>query len=57
MKAFMEKFSLLSLSLMLVSTFAVSPALPKMLSFYQTRGYSNKKKKERRERKKERKAK
>ena len=41
MKAFMEKFSLLSLSLMLVSTFAVSPALPKMLSFYQTRGYSN----------------
>ena len=41
MKHFLEKASLLSLSLMLVSTFAVAPALPQMLTFYQARGYSS----------------
>lgn len=41
MKHFLEKASLLSLSLMLVSTFAVAPALPKMVAFYQERGYSS----------------
>ncbi|MGT2935847.1 MFS transporter [Streptococcus castoreus] len=39
MKSFVEKVSLLSLSLMLVSPFAVSPALPKMITYYQARGY------------------
>lgn len=39
MKQFWEKVSLLSLSLMLVSTFAVSPALPQMLGYYQKQGY------------------
>lgn len=41
MKQLMEKISLLSLSLMLVSTFAVAPALPKMVAFYQEQGYSS----------------
>lgn len=40
MKKKMERVSLLSLSLMLVSTFAVSPALPQMISFYQKQGYA-----------------
>lgn len=40
MKKKMERVSLLSLSLMLVSTFAISPALPQMISFYQKQGYA-----------------
>ncbi|EHJ52547.1 MFS transporter [Streptococcus macacae] len=40
MKKLMEKMSLLSLSFMLVSTFSVSPALPKMIAYYQTYGYT-----------------
>lgn len=40
MKQLLEKISLLSLSFMLVSTFAVSPALPKMLEYYQGLGYT-----------------
>ena len=39
MKKLLEKVSLLSLSLMLVSTFSVSPALPKMLTYYEAQGY------------------
>ena len=38
MKKTMEKITLLSLSLMLTSTFAVSTALPAMLGFYQGYG-------------------
>lgn len=38
MKAFFEKFSILSLSFMLVSTFAVSPALPAMVAFFEGQG-------------------
>lgn len=41
MKQRIEKFSLLSLSLMLVSTFSPSAALPKMIAYYATRGYSS----------------
>ncbi|MBM7642497.1 MFS transporter [Streptococcus loxodontisalivarius] len=41
MKAFMEKTSLLALSLMLVSTFSVSSALPQMISYYQAQGYTS----------------
>ncbi|MET3633748.1 MFS transporter [Streptococcus porcorum] len=40
MKQLLEKISLLSLSFMLVSTFAVSPALPKMIEYYQGLGYT-----------------
>lgn len=35
----MKKVSLLSLSLMLLSPFSVSPALPKMIAYYQANGY------------------
>lgn len=38
MKAFLEKLSILSLSFMLVSTFAVSPALPAMVAFFEGQG-------------------
>lgn len=38
-KSLTEKISLLSLSLMMVSPFAVSPALPKMIAYYQAQGY------------------
>ncbi|CAN2923351.1 hypothetical protein SDNOR2018_00243 [Streptococcus dysgalactiae] len=38
-KSLIEKISLLSLSLMMVSPFAVSPALPKMIAYYQAQGY------------------
>lgn len=38
MKKIMEKVSILSLSLMLVSTFAVSPALPQMMDFFAGQG-------------------
>lgn len=41
MKYLLQKISLLSLSLMLVSSFAVSPALPAMVSYYQERGYDS----------------
>ncbi len=34
MKQIIEKISILSLSLMLVSTFAVSPALPQMIDYF-----------------------
>lgn len=40
MKKYMEKISILSLSLMLVSTFAVSPALPQMISHFVKKGIS-----------------
>lgn len=40
MKAFFEKLSILSLSFMLVSTFAVSPALPAMVDFFANQGIS-----------------
>ncbi|WP_158527563.1 MFS transporter, partial [Streptococcus gallolyticus] len=40
MKALLEKLSLLSLSLMLVSTFSTSTALPQMISTFQQRGYA-----------------
>lgn len=40
MKAFLEKLSILSLSFMLVSTFAVSPALPAMVDFFANQGIS-----------------
>ncbi|XCY66783.1 MFS transporter [Streptococcus iniae] len=39
MKAIFEKISLLSLSLMMISPFSVSPALPKMMAYYQALGY------------------
>ena len=39
MKAFLEKLSLLSLSLMLVSTFSTSTALPQMIATFQQQGY------------------
>ncbi|MGT2888307.1 MFS transporter [Streptococcus didelphis] len=39
MKAFFEKISLLSLSLMMISPFSVSPAIPKMIAFYQAQGH------------------
>lgn len=39
MKVFFEKLSLLSLSLMMISPFSVSPALPKMMAYYQDLGY------------------
>ncbi|VTS76882.1 major facilitator superfamily protein [Streptococcus dysgalactiae] len=38
-KSLIENISLLSLSLMMVSPFAVSPALPKMIAYYQAQGY------------------
>ncbi|MBM7636560.1 MFS transporter [Streptococcus saliviloxodontae] len=41
MKLVMEKISLLALSLMLVSTFAVSSALPQMIAYYQAQGYAS----------------
>lgn len=40
MKFFLEKMSLLSLSLMMISPFSVAPALPQMLSFYERQGYT-----------------
>ena len=40
MKALLEKLSLLSLSLMLVSTFSTSTALPQMISTFQQQGYA-----------------
>lgn len=40
MKHFLEKMSILSLSLMLVSTFAVTPALPQMMDFFSQQGIS-----------------
>lgn len=40
MKRLIEKMSILSLSVMLVSTFAVSPALPAMISFFEPLGIS-----------------
>lgn len=40
MKTFFEKLSILSLSFMLVSTFAVSPALPAMLAYFEGQGIS-----------------
>lgn len=40
MKAFFEKLSILSLSFMLVSTFAVSPALPAMVAYFEGQGIS-----------------
>ena len=40
MKAFLEKLSLLSLSLMLVSTFSTSTALPQMIATFQQQGYA-----------------
>lgn len=39
MKNILEKVSLLSLSLMLVSTFSPSPALPQMIAHFQKQGY------------------
>ncbi|WP_165212272.1 MFS transporter [Streptococcus tangpeifui] len=41
MKITMEKISLLALSLMLVSTYAISPALPEMIHYYNQRGISS----------------
>ncbi|HGI3282811.1 TPA: MFS transporter [Streptococcus agalactiae] len=38
MKIFMEKLSLLSLSLILLSTFSTSPVLPQMISYYRDKG-------------------
>ncbi|HFU7528596.1 TPA: MFS transporter [Streptococcus agalactiae] len=38
MKIFMEKLSLLSLSLILLSTFSTSSALPQMISYYRDKG-------------------
>lgn len=38
MKSIMEKISLLALSLMLVSTYAISPALPEMIAYYSKQG-------------------
>ena len=35
-----EKISILSLSLMLVSTFAISPALPQMITYFGRQGYT-----------------
>lgn len=40
MKAILEKISILSLSLMLVSTFAVTPALPQMIAYFGKQGYA-----------------
>ena len=40
MKQTIEKISILSLSLMLVSTFAVSPALPQMIDHFGQQGYA-----------------
>ncbi|MGT2667329.1 MFS transporter [Streptococcus rifensis] len=40
MQRFLERISILSLSFMLVSTFAVSPALPAMLDHFAKDGYS-----------------
>ena len=40
MKAILEKLSLLSLSLMLVSTFSTSTALPQMISTFHQQGYA-----------------
>ncbi|MFU2164816.1 MFS transporter [Streptococcus pluranimalium] len=40
MKSTLEKASLLSLSLMMVSTFAVSPALPSMIAHFERYGYN-----------------
>ena len=40
MKQIIEKISVLSLSLMLVSTFAVSPALPQMVDHFGQQGYA-----------------
>ncbi|MGT2812481.1 MFS transporter [Streptococcus minor] len=40
MKQIIEKISILSLSLMLVSTFAVSPALPQMIDYFGRQGYA-----------------
>ncbi|MGZ7254192.1 MFS transporter, partial [Streptococcus pyogenes] len=39
-KHIIEKISVLSLSLMLVSTFAVSPAIPQMIEHFGQQGYS-----------------
>ena len=39
MKQIIEKISILSLSLMLVSTFAISPALPQMVDHFGQQGY------------------
>lgn len=39
MKAFLEKVSLLSLSLMMISPFSVAPAIPRMLLFFEKQGY------------------
>lgn len=41
MKILMEKISLLALSLMLVSTYAISPALPEMIIYYGRQGISS----------------
>lgn len=41
MQRFLEKMSILSLSFMLVSTFAVSPAMPAMIGFFGEQGYSS----------------
>lgn len=40
MKSTLERASLLSLSLMMVSTFAVSPALPQMIAHFKGQGYT-----------------
>ena len=40
MKTFLEKFSLLSLSLMLVSTLSPSTALPQMITIFHQQGYA-----------------
>ena len=40
MKTFLEKFSLLSLSLMLVSTLSPSTALPQMITTFHQQGYA-----------------
>ncbi|MGX7775775.1 MFS transporter [Streptococcus pluranimalium] len=40
MKSTLERATLLSLSLMLVSTFAISPALPQMISHFEKNGYT-----------------
>lgn len=40
MKHIIEKISVLSLSLMLVSTFAVSPAIPQMITYFGQQGFS-----------------
>ncbi|EHI70893.1 MFS transporter [Streptococcus ictaluri] len=42
MKSLIEKINLLSLSLMMISPFSVSPALPKMIAYYQKVGYQTK---------------